>query len=99
MNFRSRSGRAAALFLALTAAVLMAVPAFATYGYGWCMHTYFNLTQAYHIFPSMCIHLTKLRTFAEAKQVIDEYIYFYNYVRLQSKTKLTPAEFRNQFCA
>ena len=40
MNFRSRSGRAAALFLALTAAVLMAVPAFATYGYGWCMHTY-----------------------------------------------------------
>ena len=38
MNFRSRSGRAAALFLALTAAVLMAVPAFATYG--WCMHTY-----------------------------------------------------------
>ena len=121
MNFRSRSGRAAALFLALTAAVLMAVPAFATYGYGWCMHTYFNLTQAYHIFPSMsrrgnpydnalaenffsilkteCIHLTKLRTFAEAKQVIDEYIYFYHYVRLQSKTKLTPAEFRNQFCA
>ena len=51
------------------------------------------------ILKTECIHRVKLRTFAEAKQVIDEYIYFYNYVRLQSKTKLTPAEFRNQFCA
>ncbi|MBQ6105849.1 MAG: IS3 family transposase, partial [Lachnospiraceae bacterium] len=25
--------------------------------------------------------------------------HFYNHVRLQSKTKLTPVEFRNQFCA
>ena len=53
----------------------------------------------FSILKTECIHLTKLRAFAEAKQVIDEYIYFYNYVRLQSKTKLTPAEFRNQFCA
>ena len=90
-------------------------------GFQYLSQEYFNLTQAYHISPSMsrrgnpydnalaenffsilkteCIHRVKLRTFAEAEQVIDEYIYFYNHVRLQSKTKLTPVEFRNQFCA
>ena len=90
-------------------------------GFQYISQEYFNLTQAYHISPSMsrrgnpydnalaenffsilkteCIHRVKLRTFAEADQVIDEYIHFYNHVRLQSKTKLTPVEFRNQFCA
>ena len=90
-------------------------------GFQYLSQEYFNLTQAYHISPSMsrrgnpydnalaenffsilkteCIHRVKLRTFAEAEQVIDEYIHFYNHVRLQSKTKLTPVEFRNQFCA
>lgn len=29
--------------------------------------------------------------------VIDEYIYFYNYQRIQTKTKLTPMELRCQF--
>ena len=51
------------------------------------------------ILKTECIHRIKLRTFSEAEQVIDEYIHFYNHVRLQSKTKLTPVEFRNQFCA
>ena len=90
-------------------------------GFQYLSQEYFNLTQAYHISPSMsrrgnpydnalaenffsilkteCIHRVKLKTFAEAEQVIDEYIHFYNHVRLQSKTKLTPVEFRNQFCA
>ncbi len=90
-------------------------------GFQYLSQEYFNLTQAYHISPSMsrrgnpydnalaenffsilkteCIHRVKLRTFSEAEQVIDEYIHFYNHVRLQSKTKLTPVEFRNQFCA
>ena len=90
-------------------------------GFQYTSQEYFNLTQAYHISPSMsrrgnpydnalaenffsilkteCIHRVKLRTFSEAEQVIDEYIHFYNHVRLQSKTKLTPVEFRNQFCA
>ena len=42
MSFRSNSkgGRMTAIFLALTCAVLMAVPAFATYNHGRCMHTY-----------------------------------------------------------
>ena len=90
-------------------------------GFQYLSQEYFNLTQSYHISPSMsrrgnpydnalaenffsilkteCIHRVKLRTFSEADQVIDEYIHFYNHVRLQSKTKLTPVEFRNQFCA
>ena len=90
-------------------------------GFQYTSQEYFNLTQAYHISPSMsrrgnpydnalaenffsilkteCIHRVKLKTFTETELVIDEYIHFYNHVRLQSKTKLTPAEFRNQFCA
>jgi transposase InsO family protein len=35
-------------------------------------------------------------TFAEAQQVIDEYMAFYNYERIQLKTKLTPYERRCQ---
>ena len=90
-------------------------------GFQYTSQEYFNLTQAYHISPSMsrrgnpydnalaenffsilkteCIHRVKLKTFSETELVIDEYIHFYNHVRLQSKTKLTPVEFRNQFCA
>ncbi len=45
------------------------------------------------------IHRIKLQTFAEAQQLIDDYIYFYNHQRLQLKTKLTPLEKRNQFAA
>jgi putative transposase len=36
-------------------------------------------------------------TFLEAKQVIDEYIYFYNYERIQLKTKQTPYHLRSLF--
>lgn len=35
-------------------------------------------------------------TFAEAQQIIDEYMTFYNYERIQLKTKLTPYERRCQ---
>jgi putative transposase len=35
-------------------------------------------------------------TFAEAQKLIDEYIRFYNYERIQLKTKLTPYECRCQ---
>ena len=40
-----------------------------------------------------------LKTFAEARRIIDDYIYFYNYQRIQTKTKLTPIEFRRQYVA
>ena len=38
----------------------------------------------------------KLETIQQAKEVIDEYIHFYNYERIQLKTKLTPYELRCQ---
>lgn len=36
-------------------------------------------------------------TFKETKQIIDEYIYFYNYERIQLKTKQTPYQLRSLF--
>jgi transposase InsO family protein len=36
------------------------------------------------------IRRTKNPTFDQVKQIIDEYIYFYNYERIQLKTKQTP---------
>jgi len=37
------------------------------------------------------------KDFQEARLLIDDYIYFYNYERIQLKTKLTPCEKRCQF--
>lgn len=53
----------------------------------------------FSILKTECIHRVKLKTFEEARLLIDEYIYFYNHQRIQSKTKLTPLEMRNQFVA
>lgn len=53
----------------------------------------------FSILKTECIYRIKLDTFNQAKQVIDEYIYFYNNQRIQLKTKLTPLEQRNQFVA
>jgi transposase InsO family protein len=39
----------------------------------------------------------RLQTVVQAKQVIDDYIHFYNFERIQLKTKLTPFELRCQF--
>ena len=36
---------------------------------------------------------------ADAKKRIDDYIFFYNNPRIQTKTKLTPLELRRQFVA
>jgi putative transposase len=46
-----------------------------------------------------CIRLCKLQTFKEARDVIADYIDFYNNQRIQLKTELTPLEKRHQFCA
>ena len=51
----------------------------------------------FSILKTECIYRTKLKTYEEAKSLIDEYIYFNNHERLQLKTKLTPLEKRNQF--
>jgi len=48
------------------------------------------------ILKSECINRQKIKDFATAKSLIDDYIYFYNYERIQLKTKLTPIEYRRQ---
>lgn len=53
----------------------------------------------FSILKTECIYRYKPSTFDEAQQLIDEYIYFYNYERIQLKTKLTPYEKRRQLHA
>ncbi len=53
----------------------------------------------FSILKTECIYRAKLCTYEEARLLIDEYIYFYNYQRIQLKTKLTPMEYRRQFVA
>ena len=53
----------------------------------------------FSILKTECIYRTRLRTYDEARLIIDDYINFYNNERIQLKTKLTPMEFRNQFIA
>ena len=53
----------------------------------------------FSILKSECINRVKLKTFEEARDIIDDYIYFYNHQRIQLKTKLTPLEVRCQFVA
>lgn len=45
------------------------------------------------------IYRAKIATLAEARALIDDYIYFYNNQRIQAKTKLTPLELRRQYVA
>jgi len=51
----------------------------------------------FSILKSECINRIKLKAREEARLLIDEYIHFYNYERIQLKTKLTPLEQRCQF--
>ena len=44
------------------------------------------------ILKSECIYRTKPKHFQEARLLLDDYIYFYNYERIQLKAKLTPYE-------
>ena len=53
----------------------------------------------FSILKAECINRVKLKTFNEARLLIDQYIYFYNHQRIQLKTKLTPLEKRSQFVA
>ena len=53
----------------------------------------------FSILKTECIHRVKIATYEEASLLISEYIEFYNNFRIQTKTKLTPLEKRNQFCA
>jgi len=50
----------------------------------------------FSILKTECIYRHKLKTFDEARQLIDDYIWFYNNERIQLKTMLTPLEKRRQ---
>lgn len=53
----------------------------------------------FSILKTECINRVKIANYKEAKLFINEYINFYNNYRIQTKTKLTPLEKRNQFVA
>lgn len=53
----------------------------------------------FSILKTECIHRSKIATLAEARELIDNYIYFYNHQRIQTKTKPTPLELRRQYVA
>ena len=53
----------------------------------------------FSILKTECINRVKLAGYEEAGLLIAEYINFYNNYRIQTKTKLTPLEKRNQFVA
>lgn len=53
----------------------------------------------FSILKTECIYRTKIATLAEAKKLMDDYIFFYNNQRIQSKTKLTHLELRRQYLA
>lgn len=53
----------------------------------------------FSILKTECINRVKLVTYEEASLLIGEYIFYYNNYRIQTKTKLTPLEKRNQFVA
>ena len=53
----------------------------------------------FSILKTECVHRVKIATFSEARRLIDDYIFFYNHQRIQSKTKLTPLEKRRQSVA
>lgn len=55
-----------------------------------CMENFFGTLK------TECIRRTKIDSFNEAVQLIDRYVNFYNYERIQLKTKLTPFEKRCQ---
>lgn len=50
----------------------------------------------FSILKAECINRYRLKSFGEAKHLIDEYIDFYNNERIQTKTSLTPLEKRRQ---
>lgn len=48
------------------------------------------------ILKTECIYRQKIQTIQQAKSLIDDYIHFYNFERIQIKNGLTPFEKRRQ---
>lgn len=50
----------------------------------------------YHLKEALMKYIT-IKNLQEVVQIVDDYIHFFNYDRIQLKNKLTPVEFRRQF--
>lgn len=50
----------------------------------------------FSILKTECLNRQKIQTFTQAQELIDDYIYFYNFERFQMKYRLTPSEKRRQ---
>jgi len=50
----------------------------------------------FDILKSEFINRQKIKDFATAKYLIEDYIFFYNHERIQLESKLTPLELRRQ---
>ena len=53
-----------------------------------CMENFFS------VLKTECIYREKPQTIAEAQALIAEFVYYYNYERIQTRTKMTPYELR-----
>ena len=49
----------------------------------------------FSILKTECIYRHKPKTFQEANELIDRYIYFYNHERIQTKTGVAPLSLRH----
>ncbi|MDY2822517.1 MAG: integrase core domain-containing protein, partial [Oscillospiraceae bacterium] len=49
----------------------------------------------FSILKTECIYRHKPRTLSEAQRMIDDYIYFYNHERIQTKTGVAPRTLRH----
>lgn len=58
-----------------------------------CAENFFSMLK------TECIYRAKPKTFDEAKELVDDYIYFYNNERIQLKTGQTPMELRYAYSA
>jgi transposase InsO family protein len=50
----------------------------------------------FSILKSECIRRQKIQSFQQARELIDDFIWFYNHERIQLKSKLTPFQKRRQ---
>ena len=48
----------------------------------------------FSILKTECIYRYKPKTFADANDMIDRYIHFYNHERIQTRTGVAPLSFR-----
>jgi transposase InsO family protein len=49
----------------------------------------------FSILKTECIYRQKPRTLSDAQRMIDDYIYFYNHERIQTKTGVAPLTLRH----